>query len=205
MARPPITPRPLAPLPYTEAELQRIRDTLRADGADAIIESVILAATFFLGDRWPPQPNPYQELSRALRASEELTLVVRALSAEALARLPAHPWPGTRQPLHPYDLGGILPRFEHDCQLALQGLQPAIIGAPPKLDEEAFIYRLWTAWRSAHALKLPARGWPAFRSACFKPLMSSRFAEELQPSRREERAWQSLLARARARFESARN
>jgi hypothetical protein len=205
LARPPVTTRLLPPWPYTEAELQRIRDTLPADGADAIIESVILAATFFFGDRWPPQPNPYQELSQAVRASKELTLAVRALSAEALARLPAHPWPGTRQPSHPYDLGGILPWFEKDCQLALQGLQPAIIGAPAKLDEEAFIYRLWTAWRSAHAMKPPARGWPAFRSACFEPLMASRHPKELRPSPREERAWQSLRKRALARFEGAIN
>jgi hypothetical protein len=115
MAGPRVTPRLLNPWPYTEAELQGIRDTLPAEGADDVVEWVILAASFFLGDRWPPRPNPYRELTLALRASEELRLAVRSLSPEALARLPAHPWPGTRQPSHPYDFGGVLPRFEHDC------------------------------------------------------------------------------------------
>jgi hypothetical protein len=203
MAKPPVNPRLLTPWPYTDAELQRIRYTLPADAADDVIESVILAASFFLGDRWPPQPNPYHELSQVLHASKELTLAVRSLTPEALARLPANPWPGTRQPSHPYDFGEALPRFEHDCQLALQGLQRVTTGAPVKLDEEDYIYRLWTAWMSAHAMKPPARGWPAFRSACVEPLMASRFAKGVPPSARGERGWQSLLTRARARFENA--
>ena len=205
MAKPPVNPRLLTPWPYTDAELQRIRYTLPADAADDVIESVILAASFFLGDRWPPQPNPYHELSQVLHASKELTLAVRSLSPEALARLPANPWPGTRQPSHPYDFGGVLPRFEHDCQLALKGLERVTIGAPVKQDEEAFIYRLWTAWLSAHAMKPPARGWPAFRSACVEPLVARRFTKELRPSPRGERAWQSLLRRAQVRFGGARN
>jgi hypothetical protein len=210
MAEPPVTPRMLTPWPYTEAELRNIRDSLPADGAD----DVILAASFFIGDRGPPQPNPYHELLQALHASEELTLAVRSLSPEALARLqaaclealarlPAHPWPGTRQPSHPYDFGGVLPRFEHDCRLALQGLERVTNGAPVKRDEEAYVYRLWTAWRSAHAMEPPARGWPAFRSACVEPLMAHRFAKQVRPSAREARGWQSLLERARARFEGA--
>jgi hypothetical protein len=202
MARPPATLRLLAPWLYTEADLQRIRGTLPADGAAGAIEWAILAAQFFLSDRGGTRPSPYQELSRALHASEALTLAVRALSPEALARLPGHPWPGTRDPSHPYDFGGVLPRFEHDCGVALGRFKRPFIGAPVKRDEEALVYRLWIGWRSAGG---GDRGWPAFRSACIKPLMTSRFAKELRPSWREERAWQSLLERARARFEGARN
>jgi hypothetical protein len=201
MARPPVTPRLPTPWPYTEAELQKIRDSLPAEGADGAIEWVILAASFFLGDRWGPRPKPHQELLRALLSSEALTRAAQALSVEALAHLPGHPWPGARDPSHPYDLGGVLPRFEHDCRVALRRFERPVIGAPVKRDEEALIYRLWIGWRSAGA----ARGWPAFRSACIEPLMTSRFAEKVQPARREERAWQSLLRRARARFEGARN
>jgi hypothetical protein len=87
MARPPVTPRLLTPWPYTEAELERIRATLPADRADGAIEWAILAAHFFLADRWGPRPNPYQELADALRASEALTRAVQALSPEARARL----------------------------------------------------------------------------------------------------------------------
>ena len=201
MATPAATSRLLIPWPYTEAELQRIRDTLPADGAEGAIEWAILAANFFLCDRWGPRPNSREELMRALLASKALTLAIQALSPEALARLPGHPWPGTRDPSHPYDFGGVLPRFEHDCQGALKRLERAANGAPVKRDEEALIHRLWIGWRSVGG----GRGWPAFRSACIEPLMTSRFAKELRPSRRSERAWQSLLARARARFAGARN
>jgi hypothetical protein len=187
--------------PYTKAELQRIRRTLPSGGADGAVMSATLAATFFLMDRWGARPKPYQELSRALRASEELTHAVQALSPEALARLTGHPWPGARDPSHPYDLGGVLPRFEHDCRLALRGLRPAVIGAPVKQDEKALIYRLLLGWRAAHGGRPPARGWPAFRSACIDPLMSTRFPKEVRPAWREEAGWQRLLARARARFE----
>jgi hypothetical protein len=211
-----VTPRLLTPWPYTEAELQRIRNTLPAARAEGAIEWAILAAHFFLADRWGPRPNPYQELSDALHASERLTRAVRALSPEALARLPGHPWPGTRDPSHPYDFGGILPRFEHDCQVALGRFERPVIGAPVKRDEEALIYRLWIGWQSAVApsgwpplgrigrQSAHARGWPAFRSACIEPLMTSRFATELRPSARTEWGWQRLLARARARFEGGR-
>jgi hypothetical protein len=202
MARPPVTPRLLTPWPYEEADLQRIRRTLPADGADGAIEWAILAAQFFLADRRGPWPNPHQELCDALLASEALTRAVQALSPKALAGLPGHPWPGTRDPSHPYDFGGVLPSFEHDCRVALRRLKRAVIGAPVKRDEEALIYRLWIGWRSAAAAR---EGWPAFRSACIGPLMTSRFAKALRPTGREERAWQSLLARARARFEGARN
>jgi hypothetical protein len=200
MARPPVTPRLLTPWPYEEADLHRIQGTLPSDRADGAIEWAILAAQFFLSDRGGPQPNPYQELSHALLASEALTRAVQALTPEALTSLPGHPWPGTRDPSHPYDFGGILPRFEHDCRVALTKFKRAGIGAPVKGDEEALIYRLWIGWRSATAAR---GGWPAFRSACIGPLMTSRFAKAVRPTRREERAWQSLLARAR--FEGARN
>jgi hypothetical protein len=196
-----VTPRLLIPWPYTEAELQKIRDTLPPEGTDFAIEWAILAAHFFLADRWDPRPNPYQELSRALLASEALTHAVKALSPEVLAHLPSHPWPGMRASPHPYDFGAVLPRFEDDCRLALRRLKGVVIGAPVKRDEEALIYRLWSGWRSAKQ----ARGWPAFRLACIEPLMSPRFAKERRPSRRTERGSQSLLARARARFEGARN
>ena len=43
------------------------------------LSRLILAASFFLGDRWPPQPNPYHELSQVLHASKELTLAVRCV------------------------------------------------------------------------------------------------------------------------------
>ena len=201
MARPPVTPLLLSPWPYEEADLGRIRGTLPAGGTDGTIEWAILAAQFFLSDRWGPRPNPHQELSHALLASEALTRAIQALSPEALARLPGHPWPGTRVPSHSYDFCGVLPRFEHDCREALRSFKGAVIGAPVKRDEEGLIYRLWIVWRSAHV----DRGWPAFRSACIEPLITSRFAEKLWPARREERGWQSLLARARARFERARN
>jgi len=197
MATPPVTQRALTPWAYTEAELRTIRNTLPADGADGPIEWAILAARFFLADRWGPRPNPYQELSHALLASQELTRAVRALSPEALVRLPGHPWPGTRNPSHPYDFRGVLPRFEHDCCVALRRLKRSVIGAPVKLAEEALIYRLRIGWESAGA----AKGWPAFRSACIKPLMTSRFPKELQRADRSERGWQSLLARARTRFQ----
>ena len=101
MARPSVTPRLLTPRPYTEVELQRIRDTLPADRADGAIEWAILAAHFFLADRTGPRPNPYQELYDALLASEALTRTVQALSPKALACLPGHPWPGTRDPVQP--------------------------------------------------------------------------------------------------------
>jgi hypothetical protein len=192
--------------PYTEEELQRIRETLPANNADGAIMWATLAASFFLADRWGERPRPYKELSQALRASEELTRAVKALSPEALARLRAHPRPGTSDPSHPYDLAGVLPRFEHDCRLALRGLRRAVSGAPVKRDEEAWIYRLWLGWLTAHGMR-PLRGWPAFRSACIEPLMNVRFEEELRPAERSERAWQSLLARARAHLsiEGARN
>jgi hypothetical protein len=198
MARPRVTPRLLTLWPYTEAELRRIRDTLPADGADDAIEWLILAANFFLGDRSGPRPNPRQELARVLRASQALTRAAQALSPQALVYLQSHPWPGARDPSHSYDLGGVLPRFEHNCQVALRRLERAVNGAPVKRDEEAFVYRLWTAWLSAHAMRPPARGWPAFRSSCVDPLMAPRFAKELRPSRRGERGWQSLLTRALA-------
>ena len=188
MARSRGTPRLLTPWPYTEAELRRIRDTLPAATADGIIESAIIAANFFLMDRWSQRPNPREELWRALLASEALTSAAQALSPEALARLPGHPWPGARNPSHSYDLGGILPRFEHDCRIALRRLGRAAIGAPVKRDEEASIYRLWIGSQRVGA----ARGWPAFRSACIEPLMTSRFPKEVRPAWREDRAWQSL-------------
>ena len=93
-----------------------------ADGADDAIEWLILAANFFLGDRSGPRPNPRQELARVLRASQALTRAAQALSPQALVYLQSHPWPGARDPSHSYDLGGVLPRFEHNCQVALEGL-----------------------------------------------------------------------------------
>ena len=53
MAKPPVNPRLLTPWPYTDAELQRIPYTLLADAADDVIESVILAASFFSATAGP--------------------------------------------------------------------------------------------------------------------------------------------------------
>jgi hypothetical protein len=161
MARPPVTPLLLSPWPYEEADLERIRGTLPAGGTDGAIEWAILAAQFFLSDRWGPRPNPHQELSHALLASEALTRAVQALSPEALARLPGRPWPGTRDPSDPYDFGGVLPKFENDCRVALRRLKRAVIGAPVKRDEEASI----PARLRRRARPLSAAWSPAFRAA----------------------------------------
>ena len=200
MGRSPVTPRLLTPWPYAEVELQRIRDTLPADSADGAIEWAILAAHFFLADRSGPRPNPYQELYDALLASEALTRAVQALTPKALASLPGHPWPGTRDPSHPYDFGGVLSKFEHDCRVALRRFKRAVIGAPVKRRRGGF--DLSTVDRMAICHRGEKAGM-RFVPPASSPLMTSRFVKKLRPARRTERAWQSLLARARARFEGA--
>jgi hypothetical protein len=131
---------------------------------------------------------------------------IRALSADAIQHLASHPSPGAgRPPLGLYDINALLLRFEHDNRFAFRDLpERHMIGAREKLDEEALIYRLWTAWRFAHRMHSSTRGWPAFRSACFEPLHGVRFRKELRPSARTVRGWQMLRARAVARWEGER-
>jgi hypothetical protein len=199
-----------APSPYTQAELERIRGTLPSNSVDAAATAAILAARRFLVGRHlrekentPPKPDPHQELWQFQRALEELRAAIRALSPDAIQHLASHPSPGAgRPPLRPYDVNLLLHRFEYDNRFAFRDLpERHMIGAAEKLEEEALIYRLWTAWRFAHGMRSSTRGWPAFRSACFEPLLGVRFRKELQPSARTERGWQMLRARAVVRWE----
>jgi hypothetical protein len=201
-----------APWPYTEAELQRIRDALPAAGADiAITKTIFTARIFLVGEHirrkhaTPPKPDPRGELERILRASKELRAAIRAASLEALQHLLSHPSPGAgNPPFLPGDVRYVLLRFEHDNCVAFRDLpERDLRGAPETLREEALVYGLWTAWRFAHGMRPPARRWPAFRTSCVDPLRGARFPKDLRPADRIERAWQQVLRRARDRFEGA--
>ena len=201
-----------APWPYTRAELDKIQGALPAVGADVATEEAMFAARRFLAvgrlrqkDNTPPKPDPRGELERILRLSKELRAAIRAASLEALQHLLSHPSPGAgNPPFLPGDVRYVLLRFEHDNCVAFRDLPELdLIGAPETLREEALVYWLRTAWRLAHAMRPPARGWPAFRAACVDPLRGTRFPKYLRPADRTERAWQQVLRRARDRVEGA--
>jgi hypothetical protein len=202
-----------APWPYTESELTQIRAALPACRTDIASAETIFAARFFLvGEHIrrrynaPPKPDPRGELEQILDASDRLRAAIRAASPEAVRHLAAYPSPAAGEPpVDPYTLNGVLRQFEHDNRFAFRNLPDRnMIGAPEKLREEALVFRLWTAWRRAHDMHPPGRGWPVFRSASVAPLGATRFLKELRPAQRTDRAWQDLLKRARERWEGER-
>jgi hypothetical protein len=202
-----------APWPYDTAEIDRIRRTLPAPTAGVAIEGALFAARWFLARnrlretrKEPAKPDPHSELVRVRDAIEGLKEALRAASPQATRHLLDRPSPGAGSPpMRPGDLLYALEHFSHDNRFALRSLpDPAGAGPPEKPSEQRLIYSLWLAWKSAHALDLPARGWPAFRSACIEPLTLPRF-RSLGPPWRSERAWQNLLAAAEQRFKGEAN
>jgi hypothetical protein len=202
-----------APWPYTEIELMRIRDTLPTSVASIADKEAICAASWFVFQghfvekyRLSPKADISKELERILRASKELGDAICAASNETLEHLSRHLSPlAVKPPIRAQDLLSHLFWFEHDNRLSFRSLPEFDrIGAPEKTREELLIFQLWTAWSRAHGMRPPKRGWPAFRAACVDPLSDARFPKALHPSLRTDRAWQSLLQRARRRIEGAR-
>lgn len=201
------------PWPYTDAEIDDIRKTLPAATADGAVKEALFAARWFLARmrlkerrKEPPKPDPHAELLRIRDAVAALKGAIKGASPQATQHLIERPSPGAANPpIRPLDLLNVIEHFEHDNRFAFRALpERDMIGAPEKLSEEALVYRLWLAWKQAHAARLPKDGWPAFRAACVNPLLSARFPKELRPARRDERGWQTLLARARSRREGER-
>jgi hypothetical protein len=202
------------PWPYTLVELDRMWDALPAPGAALATRTAIFAARWFLADARlkqnfgvSPKADPRSELNRIVRASRELGDAICAASNETFEHFSSQLSPlAAKPPVRAHDLLSYLFWFEHDNRFAFRNLpEHDRIGAPEKTRDEDLIYRLWKAWRYAHAERPPVRGWPIFRAACLDPLADAKFPNELRLAPRLERGWQALLARARARFEGARN
>jgi hypothetical protein len=192
--------------PYTENEIIKISDTLPASSGGIAVTETIFAARWFIFEGHTrdksgvlPKADPHND-------SRELRDAICAASDETFEHLSRYQSPlAAKSPVSAHDLLGHLSWFEHDHRLGFRNLpERHMDGAPRKTREEALVYRLWTAWSRAHAMRPPARRWPAFRAACLDPLSDARF-RELKCVSRSERAWQSLLWRARKRFEGARN
>jgi len=206
---PPLT---FLPWPYKDMELVKIWDALPSPRAALATKEAIFTARWFLykghlrqKHRVAPKADPRGELSRIWRASRELGDAICAASSETFEHLSRHLSPvAVKSPVRAHDLLGILFWFEHDNRIAF-GNPPECyrIGAPERIREEMLIYGLWSAWRLAHAMRPPVRGWPVFRAACVDPLAGPRFPKGLRSASRTERGWQDLLKRARARFEGA--
>jgi len=201
------------PWPYTAAELVRIWDALPTQGAAHAAKEAIFAARWFLYSAHlrqkhgvAPKADPYNELKRILSASRELGDAICAASSEATEYLSKNLASVVgKRPIEAGDVLSTLFWFQYDNRFAFGNpLEPDNrIGAPHRTREETFIYGLWSAWGIAHAAHLPARGWPAFRTACVEPLTNARFPKELRSASRTPRGWQDLLRRARSRFEGA--
>ena len=117
MARPPVTPLLLTAWPYEEADLRQHSGYPPRRRYRWRHEWAILAAQFFLSDRWGPRPKSSLKNCTArcvLRGAHTRHPSVEPGGVRAVFQV-IH---GREREIRPssYDFCGVLSRFEHDCR-----------------------------------------------------------------------------------------
>jgi hypothetical protein len=168
------------PWPYSNAQLQSVRDLLPKSSAHAdwVLRKVVWIARLSLAARAarrdrPAKPDVRAELEQVRDLTDQLVRTLENLSSEShewLESAPRAPTPAIPAPPVLKALGGL---YELQQSFALRDL-PAPSSERRGRPEGQHTRRLqnWFdfIWRQAHAGHPPRHGWPAFLEACLAPL-----------------------------------